>query len=235
MYKGVQIIPPFFEIGPKCYLYGDQLLDLAHAADRAAKEHDIQIIFDPPASALSDVVRCTNRILVFAQHLDPIRPGRGMAAMLPESLKAAGAVGALLNHIERPMSVNELAQAIVRADEVGLVTMVCSDSVQEAAAIAHFAPNIIVVEPKDRIGSNDKGSHELLREAVQAVHAINSEIIVFPSAGIRNGEDVYDVIRAGANGTGSSSAIAAADDPAAMVDEMVSAVRAAWNDRKAKE
>ena len=29
---------PFFEIGPKSYLYGDQILDLALAADAAGQE-----------------------------------------------------------------------------------------------------------------------------------------------------------------------------------------------------
>lgn len=36
MNKNCTIKAPFFEIGPKSYLYGDEILDLAKAADRAA-------------------------------------------------------------------------------------------------------------------------------------------------------------------------------------------------------
>jgi len=42
---------------------------------------------------------------------------------------------------------------------------------------------------------------------------------------------VYQTIRSGADATGSSSGIAKAPDRAAMVDEMISAVRLAWDER----
>lgn len=42
--------PPFFEIGPKSYLYGDDVLELALAADRAAQAYNVHIIFTPPLS-----------------------------------------------------------------------------------------------------------------------------------------------------------------------------------------
>ena len=35
MNKNCSIKAPFFEIGPKSYLYGDEILDLAKAADAA--------------------------------------------------------------------------------------------------------------------------------------------------------------------------------------------------------
>ena len=54
---------------------------------------------------------------------------------------------------------------------------------------------------------------------------------VLTAAGISNGDDVYNTIIAGADATGSSSGVAKAKDRAAMVDEMISAVRRAWNER----
>ena len=51
------------------------------------------------------------------------------------------------------------------------------------------------------------------------------------AAGIANGEDVYNTIIAGADATGSSSGVAKAADRAAMVDEMIAAVRKAWDER----
>ena len=40
--------PPFFEIGPKSYLYGDDVLELALAAERASEKYDVDIIFTTP-------------------------------------------------------------------------------------------------------------------------------------------------------------------------------------------
>ena len=62
-------------------------------------------------------------------------------------------MGVILNHAEKPMTLADLAQAIKRADEVGLLSMVCADSIREAEAIAHLAPNIIVAEPTELIGT----------------------------------------------------------------------------------
>ena len=39
---------PFFEIGPKSYLYGDEILELAQAADAASEKYDVDIIFTCP-------------------------------------------------------------------------------------------------------------------------------------------------------------------------------------------
>ena len=38
MYKGIKLKPPFFEIGPKAYLFGEEMLELAKAADKAAQK-----------------------------------------------------------------------------------------------------------------------------------------------------------------------------------------------------
>ena len=44
MYKGITIKPPFFEIGPKAYLYGEEMLALARVIDRVAIKYDVDII-----------------------------------------------------------------------------------------------------------------------------------------------------------------------------------------------
>ena len=82
---------PFFEIGPKSYLFGDEILDLAKAADAASEKYDVDIIFTCPVVDIRRVKENTKRIHVFAPHMDPIPVGRGLADILPESLVAAGA------------------------------------------------------------------------------------------------------------------------------------------------
>ncbi len=225
---------PFFEIGPKSYLYGQDVIDLAKAADAASEKYGVDIIFTTPVVEIARVKAATKRIHVFAPHMDPLRPGRGLADILPESLVAAGAEGVMLNHCEKPLTLAVLRETIKRADEVGLATIVCADSLAEASMIAMLKPNIIVAEPSELIGTGVSVGPQYVEAATKAVKDIDPEILVLTAAGIANGNDVYNTIIAGADATGSSSGVAKAKDRAAMVDEMISAVRRAWNERKAK-
>ena len=231
MLNGFKLKPPFFEIGPKSYLFGDDVLDLALCADAAARKYDVDIIFTTPLVDIRRVAEAAERIFVFAPHMDPIAPGRGLADTLPESLVAAGAKGVMLNHCEKPLSLSALAQTIRRADEVGLATIVCSDTIEQAAAIAHLNPNIIVAEPSELIGTGQTSDEDYVRQSIEAVKGVNPDIYVLQGAGISKGSDVYKVIFAGAEATGSSSGIVKAPDRAAMIDEMIGAVRRAFDDR----
>jgi triosephosphate isomerase len=150
---------PFFEFGPKAYLYGQEMLDLAEYADQLAVEFDVDIIIDPQTLDIPEMVKRCKHVRVFAQHMDGISPGRGMGTLLPEALKAWGAQGALLNHAEKRLSLTELELCIRRGRELGLMTMVCADNPDQAAALAAFSPDIIVVESPAQIGAGNRGVH----------------------------------------------------------------------------
>ena len=231
MRKHQRIKSPFFEIGPKNYMFGDRILELALAADVASKKYDVDIIFTAPFVDIRTVSERTENIHVIAPHMDCIPIGRGLADILPEALKAAGAEGVMLNHSEKPLDHYTLADTIKRAKQLGLITIVCADSVAEINSIALMNPDIIIAEPSELIGTGKGGDLDYVRESCNAVKAINPEILVLVAAGIKNGKDVYDVIFAGADASGSSSGITEAPDPILMIDEMVGAVRQAWNDK----
>lgn len=226
-----KIKAPFFEIGPKSYLYGDDILELAKAADAASEKYDVDVIFTCPVVDIRRVAEATKRLHVFAPHMDPIYPGRGLADTLPESLVAAGAKGVMLNHVEKPLSFEVLAETIKRADEVGLTTIVCADSMADAGKIAGLHPDIIVAEPSELIGTGVSVGPEYVQAATDSVKNVDANILVLTAAGIAGGEDVYNTIMAGADATGSSSGVAKAADRPAMVDEMIAACRKAWNER----
>lgn len=226
-----KIKAPFFEIGPKSYLYGDDILELALAADKASEAYGVDVIFTCPVVDIRRVAEATKHIHVFAPHMDPIYPGRGLADTLPESLTAAGAEGVMLNHVEKPLSHEVLAETIKRADEVGLTTIVCADSMADASRIAALHPNIIVAEPSELIGTGVSVGPEYVAAATDSVKKVDENILVLTAAGIAGGEDVYNTIMAGADATGSSSGVAKAADRPAMVDEMIAAVRRAWDER----
>jgi triosephosphate isomerase len=231
MYRGLKIIPPFFEIGAKAYLYGIGMLQLARHADKVGEKYDVQIIITPQTVDIPILAREMENILVFAQHMDSLEVGRGVGSFLPEALKAAGAVGVLLNHSEKRLAKDELERTIKRADQVGLATMVCADTLEEAAVVAHMEPNVIIAESPDLIGVGKRNANDRLAIAAinEAVWRIHPEIRVLHGAGISSGRDVYDIIASGAQGTGSTSGIILSNDPFGMLEEMVRSVREAWD------
>lgn len=224
---------PFFEVGPKTYLYGEAALELAQAADRLCEKYGVNIIFTAQYTDIENIAKNTRYINVFAQHMDCNEPGRGVGAVLPEAIKQAGAVGVLLNHAEKPLPLDVLAKTIARAQQVGLATLVCAGSCEEAVMVAHLTPDIILAESPALIGKGVRTEQEMaeIQRINQSIHAINPAIMVLHGAGISDEKDVYEIIKAGADATGSTSGIMKAADPIAMLEKMIAAVGEAWKSR----
>ena len=231
--RGACLQAPVFEIGLKGYTYGAEALRLARAADRLSQELGVSVIFDPQAVDIAAVARETQHLLVFAQHMDPVAVGRGVGSVLPEAIREAGAVGTLLNHSERRMTLADINRAIRRAGEVGLATMVCADSPEEAAAIAQLGPDIVLAEPPELIATSRSAATEMrgfVERTVEMVGRIDAGIIVMCGAGVQTPDDVEKMIGLGVGGTGSSSGVLKADDPIAQMRAMLTAMKHAWID-----
>ena len=232
-----KIRTPYFEIGTKNYIYGDTVLEYAKAADAAAEKYDIDVLFITPAVEIRRVVENTRRLIVLAPDMDTLRPGRGMADILPEGLKAAGAKGVVINHCEKPMSLPAMKATIDRARELDFLVFACADTVDEAKAIAQLHPDIINPEPTELIGGAGGGVSDMgyVREMLREIKAIDPNIMVEQAAGITNGQQVYDFIMAGSEAAGAASGIMNAADPIGMIDEMIAATRRAADDLKRME
>ena len=230
MYKNYTIRPPYFEIGPKCIMWGERFLKLAKAVDKIALKYDLDVILTPQYADIRLIAENTERVHVYAQHMDTLYPGRGLGSVLPESLKEAGAVGVMLNHAEKKLTLEQVKRSIERADEVGLATIVCADTVEEIEAIAKMGPNLIVAEPTELIGTGVASDMGYVRDTIEAVRRINPGIMVLQGAGISGPEDVANVIRAGAEATGCTSGIIKNSDPEAMAEEMLYTLRRTWNE-----
>lgn len=227
-----KIRTPYFEVGVKNYIYGDTVLEYALAADRAAEKYDIDVLFIAPAVEIRRITENTKHLIVLAPYMDTLYPGRGMADILPEGLKAAGARGVVVNHCEKPMSVPQIKKTIDRARELDLLVFACADTIAEAKAIAQLHPDIINPEPSELIGGSEASDMGYVRESVEAIKSVYPDILVEQAAGITNGQQVYDFIMAGSDAAGAASGIIKAEDPLAMIDEMIGAVRRAADDLK---
>lgn len=224
---------PVFEIGLKGYLYGAGAVRLARAADRLARELGVSVVFDPQTVDIPAVARETSHLLVFAQHMDPVTPGRGVGSVLAEAIREAGAFGAMLNHSERPMPLGDIDRAIRRAREVGLATLVYADSPEQAAAVAMLGPDIVLAEPPELIATSRSTATEMrdfVERAVELVAGVDPGIIVMCGAGVQTADDVARMMALGVGGTGSSSGILKAPDPVGRMTEMITAMQRAWAD-----
>jgi triosephosphate isomerase len=225
---------PVFEVGLKGYCWGADAVRLAVEADRLAGDLGVTVVFDPQAVDIPAIAAATSRIHVFAQHMDPAPPGRGVGGTLAEALRDAGAVGTLLNHSERRMTLSDIARAIGRARETGLGTLVFADSPEEAAALAHLGPDIVLAEPPELIASGRSAGAVMagfVAETLAAVRAIDPRILVMSGAGVNSPQDVARMVELGLDGTGSSSGILKADDPVRVMTEMLEALAGAWEER----
>lgn len=211
---------PFFIINPKSYLYGEKSVQLAEYADGLASRYDFDVFFTAQHVDLRAIREAAPHLIVTAQHMDGLTPGRGMGHILPEALKEAGTEAVFLNHVEHPMTVNQLARAMARADELGILTIVCADTVEEAQAIAKLKPDIMVCEPSSLIGTGTISGADYMTATNEAVKSAAPDTLVLQAAGISTGQNVYDAIMSGADGTGGTSGIVAASDPFAALDEM---------------
>ncbi len=230
MYGKYKIRAPFFEIGPKCYMWGARMLRLALRIDDIARRYDLDVIVTPQYSDIRLLAENTRYIHVYAQHMDPLRPGRGLGSVLPEAVRDAGAVGVMLNHAERKLDPDVLAATVARADEVGLATIVCADSVDEIRRVAGLSPNLIVAEPTELIGTGVASDLSYVRETIETVRSIDPSIMVLQGAGISGPGDVARVIRAGAEATGCTSGVMRAPDPEAAAEELLRALRETWDE-----
>ncbi len=230
MNQNYKIRAPYFEIGPKCFMWGERMLKLAKAIDRIAAKYDLDVIVTPQYTDIRLLAENTEHIHVYAQHMDSLRPGRGLGSVLPEAVKEAGAVGVMLNHAEKKLTLEEIKATIERADEVGLATIVCADTVEEIRQVALLSPNLIVAEPTDLIGTGVASDMSYVKDTIEAVKAINPDIMVLQGAGISGPDDVANVIRAGALATGCTSGVMKAADPEAAAEEMLYTLRKVWNE-----
>lgn len=211
---------PYLSINPKSYLFGQQLLELARGVDELAGAYGIDTMFTAPYVYLAQIVSETRNLIITAQGMDGIVPGRGMGLVLPDSLADVGVKGVVLNHAERPMTVHELACAVARCRELGLNSTIAVDSIEEAKMVAVLQPTTIICEQSALIGTGKTADTRYMQETTAAIRALSPQTLISQSAGVKSGDDVYRAIANGADGTGSSSSVACAEDPLSIVESM---------------
>ena len=205
---------------------GRKAVKLAKTAEKISLETEVCIGLAPQFVDIAPVSRAVS-VPVFAQHIDPIAPSFFTGHILPESVREAGAVGTLINHSERQLTLAEIDAAIMRARECDLLSVVCTNNASVSAAAAALKPNMVTVEPPELIGTRipvSRAKPGVVSSAVELVKRINPNAVILCGAGITTGEDVAAAFRLGAEGVLVASGVVKAKDPYKTLLEFAEAI-----------
>jgi triosephosphate isomerase len=206
---------------------GKRALELAQKAERVNHETGISVGVAPQVADLKAVVESVD-IPVFAQHVDPIKPGGYTGHVLADSVKEAGATGTLINHSERQLRLSDIDEIIRISREKGLLSLVCASNPTISMAAAALKPDLVAIEPPELIGTGipvSKAKPEAVSGTVQLVRRVNRKVVILCGAGISHGEDVQAALRLGTQGVLVASGVVKAKKPYAVMLEFAEATR----------
>ncbi|KPV61899.1 MAG: Triosephosphate isomerase [Candidatus Bathyarchaeota archaeon BA2] len=205
---------------------GKKAVKLAQTAEKVSLETEVCIGVAPQFVDIAPICHAVS-VPVFAQHIDPIAPVSFTGHILPESIREAGAVGTLINHSERQLTLADIDATIKRARETDLLSVVCANNTSISAAAAVLKPNMIAVEPPELIGTRipvSKAKPEVVSGTVEIVKRINPDVVILCGAGITTREDVAAALRLGTEGVLVASGIVKAKDPYKVLLEFAESI-----------
>lgn len=190
---------------------GKKALELAKICQEVSGRTSISII---PVVQTADIFRLSSQgFRVWVQHVDDINFGPNTGQILPQAVLAAGAVGTILNHSENKLPTQVIGSIVARCKNLGLKTLVCAESAEEAKEMAEFKPDFIAYEPSEFIGSRTASVSTarpgVIRDFVNQIK--NVSILV--GAGVHSKKDVEVALKLGAIGVLVATDVVLAKDP----------------------
>ncbi len=224
-----EICLPVIIVNFKTYLEstGKRGVELAKQAQKVSRETGYYVGVAPQLADLRAVAEAVD-IPVFAQHIDPIKPGGYTGHVLAEAVQEAGAVGTLINHSERQLKLSDIDEIVKMTREKGLMSVVCANNPSISAAVASLKPDMVAIEPPELIGTGipvSKAQPEIVTGTVELVRRVNEKVVILCGAGISHGADVSAALKLGTQGVLVASGIVKAKDPYAIMREFAEAMK----------
>ncbi|NOQ55503.1 MAG: triose-phosphate isomerase [Nanohaloarchaea archaeon] len=217
---------PLIVVNVKTYQTGTgpRLLKLIKKLEEVKAETGSKIILSVPATDIYRASSETN-LPIYAQHTDLATYGPNTGAILPESVRLAGAKGTILNHAEKKIDLKILKKTVAAARLNKLKVIVCADTLDEVRLLARLRPDYLAIEPPELIGGNHsvtKARPKIITETVKIVKKIDPMIKVLVGAGIKTAYDIKKSMELGADGILIASGITGAKDPKKVLIDMIS-------------
>ncbi|MEF8799420.1 MAG: triose-phosphate isomerase [Halolamina sp.] len=203
--------------------YDCDAVAVAETAAAVAEDTGARIAVAPQAAQLSAVA--ATGVETWAQHIDPVDHGSHTGSTHAAPVVDAGGTGTLLNHSEQRLTLANIDAGVEAAEQVGLKTVVCANNPDQIGAVTALGPDAVAVEPPALIGGDvsvASADPDIVTGAVDAADAVNENVDVFCGAGIASGEDVAAAADLGADGVLLASGVALAEDPEAVLRDLVS-------------
>jgi len=169
---------------------------VATAARDVAEETRARVGVAPQAAHLERVA--DTGVETWAQHVSPVDHGSHTGSTLAEAVADAGAEGTLINHSERRRTLADIDAAVAAAERAGLETCVCANNPAQIGAAAALGPDAVAVAAE-----------------------VDPAVDVYCGAGVSTGDDVDAAADLGAAGVLLASGVAKADDPRAVLEDLV--------------
>ena len=203
---------------------GNKALEIASLMDKISKETGASMAISVQAT---DITLCAEKVSipVWAEHIDPIKPGSHTGWTLPEAVKNAGAVGTLINHSEHRLKIADIDVCLTRAKELGLDNIICSNNVSTSKALSALSPNFVAVEPPELIGGDisvTTADPDIVKKSVEAVKEVDKNVKILCGAGVKNGKDVAKAIELGSDGVLLASGVVKAKDKENVIRNLAS-------------
>jgi len=200
-------------------------IEVATAARDVADASGVRIAVSPQAADIARVAE--TGVETWAQHVSPNDHGSHTGSTLAEAVADNGAVGTLINHSENRLKLANIDASVRAAERADLEAVVCANNPTQVGAAAALTPDAVAVEPPALIGGDvsvataDPG---IVEDAVAAADAVDSDVDVFCGAGVSTGDDIDAAGELGASGVLLASGVAKADDPVAVLEDLVAGV-----------
>ena len=193
-----------FVINFKNYLEisADKTVTLALAAQKAAKNLNLEIVIAPPQPSIAIVMQNVD-IPVFCQHVDDADIGQSTGFFIPELARSYGASGSIINHSEHRLSYVTISNLVQRLKQLDMTSVVCAQTPNEVAQLAKLNPDFIAIEPPELIGSGKAVSREspkIIIDSIKSATQNSKYTKLICGAGIVDQSDVTAALQLGVEG-----------------------------------
>lgn len=196
---------------------GDQAIKILSSVNKIISETGVRIVACAQAADIYRIKKDLG-IEVWAQHVDPIDPGKNTGFISPYSVSQAGATGVLINHSEHKINKEQVIKTVQKAKEYGLKTLVIGQNPEMVLEYDGLDIDYLSYEKEDLIAGEVSMIDQQEEVIRNLIGKLKHPLII--GAGINDGEDTRKSKEAGAAGVLMATYFVTAPDPEAKLREL---------------